>query len=190
MKKFLKFIFWTIMVLLLIVIVGGFVFIKTFDLNKYKSYVEKITYEQTGRKLSLTGDAGLKISLIPTVVLNDVSFSNASWAEEPEMIKAKSVEVAVSIMPLLHKEVVIDTVNLIEPEVYLAVNADGKANWEFSKPQVKAENNQISTVEGDVDTMVEIAVEQETYANSTTSAAPLLAGFLAWRVRPVLDRLR
>lgn len=182
MKKFLKFIFWTIMVLLLIVIVGGFVFIKTFDLNKYKSYVEKITYEQTGRKLSLTGDAGLKISLIPTVVLNDVSFSNASWAEEPEMIKAKSVEVAVSIMPLLHKEVVIDTVNLIEPEVYLAVNADGKANWEFSKPQVKAENNQISTVEGDVDTMVEIAVEQETSANSTTSAAPLLAGFLAKQV--------
>ena len=36
MKKLLKGVFWTIILLLLIVFVGGFVFIKTFDLNKYK----------------------------------------------------------------------------------------------------------------------------------------------------------
>lgn len=139
MKKFMKIILWTLLILVLVVIIGGFIFIKTFDLNKYKSYAEKVVYEQTGRQLSLNGDAGLKISLIPTVALNDVALSNADWAKEPEMIKAKTVEVSLSVLPLLKKEIVIDTVNLVNPEVYLSVNKDGKGNWDFNKPSAPAD---------------------------------------------------
>lgn len=190
MKKLLKGVFWTIILLLLIVFVGGFVFIKTFDLNKYKSYVESIVYEQTGRKLLLAGDAGLKISLMPTVVLNDVTFDNAPWAAEPKMVKAKSVEVAVSVMPLLHKEVVIDTVNLIEPEVYLAINAAGEANWEFSKPQTAAEKTLVEeTIKTEVKTTAMPTVEATDSALPVADAAPLLAGFLAKRVNVENARL-
>ncbi len=190
MKKLLKGVFWTIILLLLIVFVGGFVFIKTFDLNKYKSYVENIVYEQTGRKLLLAGDAGLKISLMPTVVLNDVTFDNAPWAAEPKMVKAKSVEVAVSVMPLLHKEVVIDTVNLIEPEVYLAINAAGEANWEFSKPQTAAEKTLVEeTIKTEVKPTAMPTVEATDSALPVADAAPLLAGFLAKRVNVENARL-
>ena len=190
MKKLLKGVFWTIILLLLIVFVGGFVFIKTFDLNKYKSYVENIVYEQTGRKLLLAGDAGLKISLMPTVVLNDVAFDNAPWAAEPKMVKAKSVEVAVSVMPLLHKEVVIDTVNLIEPEVYLAINAAGEANWEFSKPQTAAEKTLVEeTIKTEVKPTAMPTVEATDSALPVADAAPLLAGFLAKRVNVENARL-
>ena len=190
MKKLLKGVFWTIILLLLIVFVGGFVFIKTFDLNKYKSYMENIVYEQTGRKLLLAGDAGLKISLMPTVVLNDVTFDNAPWAAEPKMVKAKSVEVAVSVMPLLHKEVVIDTVNLIEPEVYLAINAAGEANWEFSKPQTAAEKTLVEeTIKTEVKTTAMPTVEATDSALPVADAAPLLAGFLAKRVNVENARL-
>ena len=190
MKKLLKGVFWTIILLLLIVFVGGFVFIKTFDLNKYKSYVENIVYEQTGRKLLLAGDAGLKISLMPTVVLNDVTFDNAPWAAEPKMVKAKSVEVSVSVMPLLHKEVVIDTVNLIEPEVYLAINAAGEANWEFSKPQTAAEKTLVEeTIKTEVKPTAMPTVEATDSALPVADAAPLLAGFLAKRVNVENARL-
>lgn len=190
MKKLLKGVFWTIILLLLIVFVGGFVFIKTFDLNKYKSYVENIVYEQTGRKLLLAGDAGLKISLMPTVVLNDVAFDNAPWAAEPKMVKAKSVEVAVSVMPLLHKEVVIDTVNLIEPEVYLAINAAGEANWEFSKPQTAAEKTLVEeTIKTEVKPTAMPTVEAPDSALPVADASPLLAGFLAKRVNVENARL-
>lgn len=134
MKKFFKYLFWTIAVLIVVAAAGIFIFIKTFDLNKYKTYAEDIVYRQTGRKLTLNGNAGLKISLIPTVVLNDVALANAAWAAEPEMIKAKSIEVTFSILPLLKKEIVIDKVDLISPEVYLSVSKSGVPNWEFSKP--------------------------------------------------------
>lgn len=134
MKKFIKVLLWIIFVLILIVLIGGFIFIKTFDLNKYKPYVQKVVYEQTGRELSLNGDASLKFSLIPTVKLNDVALSNVSWSPEKQMISAESVEVSVALMPLLHQEIVIDQVNLIDPKVFLSVNAQGEPNWIFQKP--------------------------------------------------------
>ena len=137
MIKFFKFLVWSVFGLVAVAAIALFVFIKTFDLNKYKSYAEKAVYEQTGRKLSLNGDAWLKISLVPTAVLNDVSLSNPSWAPTPDMVKAKSVEVSVSILPLLNKEIVIDTVRLVEPEVYLYVSPTGENNWTFEKPGVE-----------------------------------------------------
>lgn len=137
MKKFFKFLFWFILIVFLVVLVGGFIFLKTFDLNKYKSYAEDIVYKQTGRKLSLNGEAGLKISLIPTVVLNDVSLSNAEWAKPEDMIKAEKIEVSMDILPLLHKQVVINTVHLTRPQVNLAVSKNGTPNWAFTPVEAK-----------------------------------------------------
>lgn len=164
MKKLLKVIFATVLFLVAALVIGGFIFIKTFDLNKYKSYAEKIAYEQTGRKLSLEGEAGLKISLVPTIVLNDVSFANAAWAETPNMISAKNIEVSFAILPLLKKEVVINTINLINPEINLAINADGIPNWDFAE-QVATKQLQ--------------SEEKNTKKAAKVAATPLLAGFVA-----------
>ena len=190
MKKLLKVVFWTVLVLVLIIVIGGIIFIKTFDLNTYKAYAEKIVYEQTGRKLSLKGNAGLKISLVPTVVLNDVSFSNASWASEPDMIKAKSVEVSASLLPLLHKEIVINTVNLIEPEVYLEVRADGVPNWEFSKPTADtvSENNGMfqttgkATADGTTVAVNNLKESPTVQTSGSGDVLPLLSGFVAKQI--------
>ena len=164
MKKFVKFVFATVLFLVLALVIGGFIFIKTFDLNKYKSYAEKIAYEQTGRKLSLEGEAGLKISLVPTIVLNDVSFANAAWAETPNMVSAKNIEVSFAILPLLKKEVVINTINLINPEINLAINADGIPNWDFTE---KVATKQLQSE------------EENTKKAAQAAATPLLAGFVA-----------
>ncbi|MBE6450576.1 MAG: AsmA family protein [Alphaproteobacteria bacterium] len=146
MKKIFKFVLWAVLLIVVVGAIGAFVFVKTFDLNRYKTQIAQIVYEQTGRKLSLNGNAGLKISLIPTIELNDVTFSNASWAKEPNMISAKAIDVAFSVLPLLKKEIVIDKVHLIEPKVYLELNEKGVANWDFSKkentkqPQTEPDN--------------------------------------------------
>jgi len=133
MKKFLKVLFWSVLVLILIAAVGIFIFIKTFDLNTYKKYAENLVYQYTGRTLALNGDAGLKISLIPTVVLNDISLSNPQWAKQKDMIRAQKAEVSFAVLPLLKKEIVIDSINLQKPEVYLETAADGKNSWSFTQ---------------------------------------------------------
>ncbi len=168
MFKFIKILFTVLFTVVIIAAVALIVFIKTFDLNKYKPMIEKLVYEQTGRQLSLKGDAGLKISLIPTVVVNDIALSNAPWSANQNMIEAQSVEVSVAVLPLLHKEVIIDNVSLVKPQIYLEKNKSGVANWEFSalqdttKPEDKTQQTQAASV-----------------APEAVAAAPVLAGIFA-----------
>ena len=61
--RFLKWLLGIVVLAVLIAGVGGYFFLKNFDLNKYKSYAAKIVYEHTGRKLDVKGDASLGISM-------------------------------------------------------------------------------------------------------------------------------
>ncbi len=84
--------------------------------------------------MAINGDADLGISLIPTLIVNDVELANPSWAKQPQMVKIKQLELKFALLPLLRKEVMIDTVALVQPEIYLEQSVDGKASWDFSKP--------------------------------------------------------
>ena len=86
--------------------------------NKYKTQISKIVYEQTGRELKLNGHAGIKISLIPTIELNDVMLSNADWAKEKEMIKVQNVDVSFSIIPLFKKLLILSSLLTLSKNIY------------------------------------------------------------------------
>ena len=65
---------------LVVVIVGGAVIaVKSIDFNQYRSTIADQVKLATGRDLKIAGDLDVGISLTPTVSVNDVSFSNASW---------------------------------------------------------------------------------------------------------------
>lgn len=162
MRKFFKILFSTIFILFAVLIVGVFVFIKTFDLNSYKAYAEKVVQEQLGRKLSLNGEAYLGISLVPTIILEDVELANPSWAKNPQMVKVKKLDVKFAILPLLKQQIVIDKVILEEPLINLEVAKNGDASWDFpaldtpqAQPVKKAESGWLISV-----------------ANATETAAP------------------
>ena len=177
MKKFFKFIGFLFLVLIVALVGGGYYFIKNFDLNKYKSYAEDLVYKETGRKLALNGEADLGISLVPTLVLNDVSLSNASWASQPQMLKVKQLEISFAVLPLLHKEIMINNINLVGPEIYLEQNAAGQANWEFSKP-ADGETAAVKVAEAELPQ----AAERVKTAEKAGPAAAVLAGFAAKNV--------
>ena len=142
--RFFKWLLGIILILVVAVLVGGFIFLKTFDLNKYKSLVEKIAYEQTGRKLSINGEANLGISLIPTLVINDVAFANADWASHPNVAVIGSLELKISIMPLLKKQIVVDKVVLNNAKIYLQTTSSGENNWTFT-PVAAPKSNEVKT---------------------------------------------
>ena len=117
--------------LIIMIALGGYIFVKNFDLNRYKSYIEDIVLRETGRELKLNGDAKIGISLVPTVEISDVTFSNPEWASTPYMARFENLEVKFAIMPLLHKRVEVDKLILTGPEIYLETSVQGKNNWEF-----------------------------------------------------------
>ena len=135
MAKALKITFSILSFLIFAAIIGLVIFIQNFDLNTYKAKIEKLVFEETGRTLAIKGDADIKLSLIPTIELSDVSLSNASWASDEDMLKIKSAEVSLGLLPLLKKDIEIEKIILLEPVVNLAVNAQGEGNWVFESPK-------------------------------------------------------
>ena len=169
MTKVLKWVFGIVSFLIVATIIGLVIFISQFDLNEYKPQIEKIVYEQTGRKLSLNGDIEIKISLIPTVALNDAVFENAPWAKQKEMVSIKEADISLAILPLLDKEIEIGEINLIDPIINLAMNKDGIGNWVFEKPDEKNE-----------DEKQDIKKDKKEEVNA--ASAPLLASFFAQKI--------
>lgn len=124
--------------LLIVVIIGISIAISMFDVNQYKGELTQVVEEATGRKLVIGGDIGFKISLIPTVVVEDVKFANASWGSKPDMLSLDKFEVQVSLMPLLSGNILVNRVILLEPEILLETNKQGKGNWVLESKKTEA----------------------------------------------------
>jgi uncharacterized protein involved in outer membrane biogenesis len=103
--------------------------IATIDVRTYVAPLQKRVKNATGRDLSFAG-IDLKLSLVPTIVLTDVAFSNAAWAKAPHLVAAKRVEAQMALRPLLQRRVEIVRITVAEPVIALEA-AGGKRNWTF-----------------------------------------------------------
>ena len=63
--RLIKLVFKIVLILVVLVAIGGYLFIRNFDLNKYKPMIAELTEKQLGRKLVINGDAELGISFVP-----------------------------------------------------------------------------------------------------------------------------
>ena len=174
------------MVLILGVLGGGYYFLKTFDLNEYKKYAEDLASKELGRKLTINGEASLGISLIPTLVINDVELANAPWAQYPQMVKIKQLKLEFALLPLLQKQVIINNITLSEPEVYLEVSSEGKENWVLgAEEKAAAKNLPEPTIPQKTDGAVKLPVAATPQDGLKVEPAPekaLIAGFAAKNV--------
>ena len=139
MRLFLK-ILGGFTVLLIIILV---VFISTFDVNKYKPEVVSLVQEKTGRNFDITGELKLGYSLIPTVVVNGISFGNAKWGSQPDMAKIGHFEAQISLLPLLHGNISVKRVVLADTDIFLETNKQGTGNWQLELPAGKTEKPQV-----------------------------------------------
>lgn len=169
MNRFLKVVGTVLFGLAILIGVPGYYFVNSFDLNKYKSYAADLVEKELGRKLTINGEASIGISLVPTIIIQDVELANASWATKPEMIKVESLEVKFALTPLFKKQIVIDKVVLIKPEVFLEIAPDGRQNWDFSQPKLG-------------NTPVNQAMREVKKAGKAAPATALIAGFAAKNV--------
>ncbi len=117
--------------LVIVVALSAYIFINNFDLNKYKDDISMFAEEKLGRKLAINGEAKLGLSFSPTLIVNDVELANADWASSPQMVKVGSLEIKLALLPLLHRQFVIDNLVLSGVEINLEVAADGAQNWNF-----------------------------------------------------------
>jgi uncharacterized protein involved in outer membrane biogenesis len=121
-----------------IVVVGGvaamFAILRSVDFNSYKDLVEQQVKAATGRDLVLAGDVKVGLSLIPHLEIDQVSFRNADWGSEPQMLKLEKLEADIAIIPLLSSQIRIRQVRLVGADILLETDKNGQGNWVMGTP--------------------------------------------------------
>lgn len=180
MKKLLKFILISVVSVCVLVVAAGYILLTQIDFNAYKNSIIKIVYEKTGRQLTMD-NIQLKPSFNPIVEVQKVTFSNAEWAKNPEMVSAQSIELGFALLPLFHKKIEIDTFTVHDAVVNLEMNSQGKANWEFSdnqssevKKQVQSNWSLIKTAYADATLTTNVPVSGEEFLLSELVVRNLL----------------
>ena len=130
MGKLLKIIFSLAGVLVLLLLVAIVVLPMLVDPNDYKDEITQVVKDKTGRTLEIDGDISLSVFPWLGMDIGPTRLGNASGFEAPHMASMEAVQVRVKLMPLLGKELEVDTVKLSGLRLNLAKNAAGVTNWD------------------------------------------------------------
>lgn len=116
-------------IILVLVIVSVGIFAATFDVNKYRGTIHSELQKRLGRSVNL-GDMHLKLFLLRLGVQDLAIADDPRFSPDAPFVKAKELEVSVKLLPLLHKQIEIDSLNLERPSVNLIRNQAGE--WNFA----------------------------------------------------------
>jgi len=118
-----------VVVLLIVAAIAVPFFIPT---DTYKQQLIARAKDATGRDLRIDGK--VSFSLFPTLGLeaNNVSFSNPPGASTKDMATLGKLQVQLQVLPLLHRDIEIKRLVLIDPVIDLEIDKQGRPNWQFS----------------------------------------------------------
>lgn len=115
MKKFMK-ILAVFLIIPVVLLAGAIGFLKFADLNNYKTDIEKLARKYANIDLKINGDLDVAVSFKPTIELSDVNITDPNT--EAKIARIGNALVQFSILPLLHKEVVIEKVQTDNTEIF------------------------------------------------------------------------
>ena len=119
MKKFLVVV--SLIISIPVILIAGVIgFLKFADLNNYKPNIEKVVRKYAEVDVKINGDIDVAVSLRPTIKLSDVDIKNIS--DNKEIAKIGNAFVQFAILPLFHKEVVVEQVNMKDTNIFYSEN--------------------------------------------------------------------
>ncbi len=171
MGKPLKIIF-SLFGLLLIILLAAALLIPLFiDPNEHKETIISEVKEATGRDLTIRGDIELSIFPWLGLDLGSIQLSNAIGFGEKPFIALNQAQIRIKLLPLLSKQLVVDTIVVDGLRLNLSKNSEGISNWDdiiqrgsTSKPSDTKEEQQ-TTIRQPGDAPI-LAIEGITISNA------------------------
>src|SRR5947209_9913079 len=115
-------------VIIVAIVSGAAIFVATFDVNKYRGAIQSELQKRLGRPVNL-GDMHLKL-FPPRFGVNDLAIGDdPRFSPDAPFVKAKELDVSIKLLPLIHKQIEIDSLSLRRPNVNLIKNQAGQ--WNF-----------------------------------------------------------
>lgn len=162
MSKLIKYALYGIGgIVVLVLMVAGY-FAATFNPNDYKDEIVKLVKDKKERTLHIDGD--IKLSYWPKIGADLGKLSLSEHKSDKEFASVNSVKVALAVMPLLKKELVVDTVYVDGAKANIIKYKDGTTN--FDDLLSKEESEQIKF---DIDG-VNITNSEVKYTDEATGA--------------------
>ena len=128
-----------IILFIVIIAIAGLISLPFFvDPNDYKQEISDQVEKATGRKLTLEGDIGLSVFPWIALELGPLSLSNAQGFKAEQFAHVDAAEIRIKLIPLLSKQLEMDTVILDGLLLNLEKNKAGKTNWDDLAGETKA----------------------------------------------------
>ncbi|WP_124552374.1 AsmA family protein [Methylophilus methylotrophus] len=114
----------------------------TFNPNDYKPTVIQLVKDKKQRTLDIKGD--IKLSFWPKIGADLGEITLSEHQSDQQFAAIKSAKVALAVLPLLKKEIVVDTVYLDGAQVNVIQHADGSFNFDDLLSKDEEESQQIN----------------------------------------------
>jgi len=135
--KILKNLIITLVALILVLIAAAVIFVKTFDLNRYKPQIIEQANKALGRQVDFK-NAALALSLRQgiSVKINDLSVAEDPAFGKGEFLEVKNISLGVDVLAyLFRKEINIPGILINSPRVTIIRQKDGSLNVQtIAKP--------------------------------------------------------
>lgn len=125
---------WVLAAVVGLPVLGAGAFLATFDLNDQKPRLQAAVKQATGRDLVLEGPIGVKLALVPTLTVEGAALANMPGGSRPQMATVRRVELELALLPLLSRQVEVRRLRLVQPDILLETDAEGRPNWVFARP--------------------------------------------------------
>jgi AsmA protein len=130
-------------IFIVVVVAAVLIFVTTFDVNKYHGTIQAELEKRLGRPITL-GDMHLGV-FPPRFRVQDPSIAeDPHFGDGTAFVKAQQLDVSVKLLPLLHKQVEVDSITLQRPTVNLIKNQSGV--WNFASVGQPSESPQPAAV--------------------------------------------
>ena len=130
MKKLFKWIVGLIGAVVLLLVLAVFLLPIFFDPNDHKPEIQQAIQNQIGREVSLNGPIGWSVFPWIAIELNDVTVTNEQGFSGDSLANIGTLSAQVKLLPLLKKDIQVDTVELKQPNIHLQVAKSGQSNWQ------------------------------------------------------------
>lgn len=141
MKNILKYSLYGIGGIILIALLLVAYFAITFNPNDYKDDIIKLVKDKKERTLQIDGD--IKLSYWPKIGADLGKISISEHKSDKEFASVNSVKVALAVLPLLKKELVVDTIYVDGAKANVVKNKDGSFNFDDLLSKDEEESQEI-----------------------------------------------
>ena len=139
MRRFLLIALVALLVLTLLIFGAGAWMIN--DEDFLKAQLGKQVHKYTGRELVVSGPLNIDLGRETSIHAEDITFSNADWADRPDMVQVGQLGVRIDVPSLFSdRRPTIPWVHISDCSIDLLEDESGQENWDVLPPSPKEES--------------------------------------------------